>query len=391
VKNIRSTVAVGFFLAGFACAQCAAEEVIKIGVVTPLSGTYAGVGQPVRWGLELAAREINEAGGIGNRRVVLLFEDEEANPSVAVQKAERLFQVEKVDFLTGMVNSGSTLAVGQLGERNNKLVSTTVSFADSITGEKCSPNVFRVNARAEQQSNALTYWLGKEKPGARVFAIGPDYEMGRSSVAAFKTGAAKNKVETVGEVFAPLDSKDYSQYFGQLRAARPDTIYTSVAGNDAVRLLTQLNEFGILRGVQVVGSSGTLTSQNIQAVGKASEGYITGSGYSPKLDTPANKRFVDAYRGMFKTDPDLFAADSYGLLYAYKAAVEKAGSTDTDRVRDALSGLSWETPQGLKTIRAGDHQAMQPMYIVKVRDGQFDVIGEVRADDAIGPDTCTRF
>ena len=391
MKIIRSTAAASFLLAGFASAQCAAGEPIKIGVVTPLSGTYAGVGQPVRWGLELAAREINEAGGIGNRRVVLLFEDEEANPSVAVQKAERLFQVEKVDFLTGMVNSGSTLAVGQLGERNNKLVSTTVSFADSITGEKCSPNVFRVNARAEQQSNALTHWLGKEKPGARVFAIGPDYEMGRSSVAAFKTGAAKNKVETVGEVFAPLDSKDYSQYFGQLRAARPDTIYTSVAGNDAVRLLTQLNEFGILRGVQVVGSSGTLTSQNIQAVGKASEGYITGSGYSPKLDTPANKRFVDAYRGMFKTDPDLFAADSYGLLYAYKAAVEKAGSTDTDKVRDALSDLSWETPQGLKTIRAGDHQAMQAMYIVKVRDGQFDVIGEVQADDAIGPDTCTRF
>ena len=144
-------------------------------------------------------------------------------------------------------------------------------------------------------------------------------------------------------------------------------------------------------GYSVVGSSGTLTSQNIQAVGKASEGYITGTGYSPKLDTPANKRFVDAYRGMFKTNPDLFAADSYGLLYAYKAAVEKAGSTDTDRVRDALRGLSWETPQGLKTIRAGDHQAMQPMYIVKVRDGQFDVIGEVPADDAIGPDTCSRF
>jgi len=391
VKNIRSTAAASFILAGLACAQCAAEEAIRIGVVTPLSGTYAGVGQPVRWGLELAAREINEAGGIGNRRVVLLFEDEEANPSVAVQKAERLFQVEKVDFLTGMVNSGSTLAVGQLGERNNKLVSTTVSFADSITAEKCSPNVFRVNARAEQQSNALTYWLGKEKSGARVFAIGPDYEMGRSSVAAFKTGAAKNKVETVGEVFAPLDSKDYSQYFGQLRAARPDTIYTSVAGNDAVRLLTQLNEFGILPGVQVVGSSGTLTSQNIQAVGKASEGYITGTGYSPKLDTPANKRFVDAFRGMFKTNPGLFAADSSGPLYAYKAAVEKAGSTDTNRVRDALRGLSWETPQGLKTIRAGDHQAMQPMYIVKVRDGQFDVIGEVPADDAIGPDTCSRF
>lgn len=368
-----------------------AQDAIKIGVVTPLSGTYAAVGQPVRWGLELAAEEINAAGGINKRPVALLFEDEEANPAVAVQKAERLFQSEKVDFLTGMVNSGSTLAVGQLAERNNKLASTTVSFADSITGEKCSPNLFRFNARAEQQSFALTNWLGKEKPKAKVFAIGPDYEMGRSSVSAFKAGAERNKVAVVGEVFAPLDSKDYSQYLGQVRAARPDTIYTSVAGNDTVRLLTQLEEFGILRSTSIVGSSGTITSQNIKAVGKAAEGYITGTAYSPKIDTPENKKFLEAYRAKFKADPDLFAADSYSLMYAYKAAVEKAGSTETDKVRDALRGLTWSSPSGARTVRAGDNQTMLPMYIVKINEGQFDIVGTVAADDAIGPDACKRF
>jgi branched-chain amino acid transport system substrate-binding protein len=391
MKNIKQIMMHGLFFALGVSTQAFAEEPIKIGVVTPLSGTYAGIGQPVRWGLELAAHEINDAGGVSGRKLVLLFEDEEANPAVAVQKAERLFQVEHVDFLTGMVNSGSTLAVGQLGERNDKLVSTTVSFADSITADKCSPNVFRVNARAEQQSNALTSWIGKDKPGAKVFAIGPDYEMGRSSVAAFKAGAAKNKIETVGEVFAPLDSKDYSQYFGQIRASRPNLIYTSVAGNDTVRLLNQLEEFGLLRGVDIVGASGTITSQNLAAIGAAAEGYVTGTGYSPKIETPENKKFVEAFRAMYKTDPDLFAADSYGLLYAYKSAVEKAGSTETDKVRAALRGLSWSTPQGQKTIRAGDNQAVQQMYIVKIKGGQFDVVGTVAAEDAIGPDRCERF
>lgn len=391
MKNIKQIMMHGLFFALGVSTQAFAEEPIKIGVVTPLSGTYAGIGQPVRWGLELAAHEINDAGGVSGRKLVLLFEDEEANPAVAVQKAERLFQVEHVEFLTGMVNSGSTLAVGQLGERNDKLVSTTVSFADSITADKCSPNVFRVNARAEQQSNALTSWIGKDKPGAKVFAIGPDYEMGRSSVAAFKAGAAKNKIETVGEVFAPLDSKDYSQYFGQIRASRPNLIYTSVAGNDTVRLLNQLEEFGLLRGVDIVGASGTITSQNLAAIGAAAEGYVTGTGYSPKIETPENKKFVEAFRAMYKTDPDLFAADSYGLLYAYKSAVEKAGSTETDKVRAALRGLSWSTPQGQKTIRAGDNQAVQQMYIVKIKGGQFDVVGTVAAEDAIGPDRCERF
>mgnify|MGYP006279664935 FL=1 len=368
-----------------------AQSPIKIGVVTPLSGTYAPIGQQVRWGLELAARDINAAGGISGRKLELIFEDEEANPSVAVQKAEKLFQVEKVDFLTGTVNSASTLAVAQLAERNSKLAATTVSFADSITTDKCSPNMFRVNARAEQQSVALAAWLARSKPKARVFYLGPDYEMGRSTVAAFKASAEKSGAESAGEVFAPLDSKDYSQYFGQIRAARPQVIYTSVAGNDTVRLFTQMHDFGLLSNITMVGASGTVTSQNIGAMGQAAEGFATGVGYSPQIDNPGNKKFVEAFRAANKADPDLYGADSYGVLFAYKAAVEKAQSTETDKVRDALRGLKWQTPQGEKTIRAGDHQAMQPMYVVRVTKGKFDIVDQVPADQAIGPDACTRF
>jgi branched-chain amino acid transport system substrate-binding protein len=389
---VMTTFAAGLLaataLSGGAFAQ---SGPIKIGVVTPLSGTYTPIGQQVRWGLELAAKEINAAGGIAGRQVNLLFEDEEANPSVAVQKAEKLFQVEKVDFLTGTVNSGSTLAVAQLAERNAKLAATTVSFADSITTDKCSPNMFRVNARAEQQSVALAAWLAKEKPKAKVYYLGPDYEMGRSTVAAFKSSAEKTGSATGGEVFAPLDSKDYTQYFGQIRATRPQVLYTSVAGNDTVRLLTQLQDFGLLSGLTVVGASGTVTSQNITAIGAAAEGFATGVGYSPQIDSPANKTFVAAFRAANKTDPDLYGADSYGLLFAYKAAIEKAGSTETDKVREALRGLSWQTPQGTKTIRAGDHQAMQPMYVVRVTKGKFDIIDNVSSENAIGPDACTRF
>ena len=386
-----ASIAAGLLAATALVSAAQAQTAIKIGVVTPLSGTYAPIGQQVRWGLELAARDINAAGGIAGRKVDLIFEDEEANPSVAVQKAEKLFQVEKVDFLTGTVNSASTLAVAQLAERNSKLAATTVSFADSITTDKCSPNMFRVNARAEQQSVALAAWLAKAKPNSKVFYLGPDYEMGRSTVAAFKTSAEKNGAQSSGEVFAPLDSKDYTQYFGQIRAARPQVVYTSVAGNDTVRLFTQLQDFGLLSNLTIVGASGTVTSQNISAMGQAAEGFATGVGYTPQIDSPENKKFVDAFRAANKTDPDLYGADSYGVLFAYKAAVEKAGSTDTDKVREALRGLQWQTPQGMKTIRAGDHQAMQPMYVVRVTKGKFDIVDQVPAEKAIGPDACTRF
>jgi branched-chain amino acid transport system substrate-binding protein len=364
---------------------------IRIGVVTPLSGTYAGIGQQVKWGLDLAAAQINASGGVMGRKLELLYEDEEANPAVATQKAEKLFQVSKVDFLTGTVNSGSTLAVGQVAERNNKLIATTVSFADSITTDKCSPNVFRVNARAGMQSAALADWVAKEKPNANVFYLGPDYEMGRSTVAAFKAAAESKGAKTVGEVFAPLDNKDYSPFFGQIRAARPTVIYTSVAGNDTVRLFSQMDEFGVNRNVQVVGASGSVTSQNLPAIGKAAEGYVTGVGYAASLDTPENKKFVAEFLAEAKVEPDLYGTDSYGVLFFYKAAVEKAKSVETDKVRTAMRGLQWATPQGMKTLRAGDHQAMQDMYAVRVTSGKFAIVGKVPADAAIGPDTCTRF
>lgn len=284
-KNTFSRSAIAFTLVtgvtGFSPAIAA--DPIKIGVVTPLSGTYASLGQQVRWGIELATKEINAAGGIMGRQVELLFEDEEANPAVATPKAEKLFQVEKVDFLTGTVNSASTLAVGQVAERNDRLIATTVSFSDAITGERCSPNVFRVNAKAGQQSVALASWMSQSIPDAKVFYLGPDYEMGRSTVQAFKTAAENKGAKTVGEVFAPLGNKDYSPFFGQIRAARPNVMYTSVAGNDTVRLFNQLFEYGLNRNLTIVGASGTVTSQNMDAMGKNSEGFTTGVGYSVDL------------------------------------------------------------------------------------------------------------
>jgi branched-chain amino acid transport system substrate-binding protein len=385
------TIHCGAILLALLTTSASAQNAIRIGVVTPLSGTYAGIGQQVKWGLDLAAAQINAGGGVMGRKLELIYEDEEANPAVAVQKAEKLFQVNKVDFLTGTVNSGSTLAVGQLAERNNRLIATTVSFADSITADKCSPNVFRVNARAGMQSAALADWLAQTKPNANVFYLGPDYEMGRSTVAAFKSAAEAKGSKTVGEVFAPLDNKDYSPFFGQIRAAKPAVIYTSVAGNDTVRLLSQMDEFGLNRNVQVVGASGTVTSQNLPAIGKAADGFVTGVGYSTSLDSAENRKFVADFEAATKNQPDLYGADSYGVLFFYKAAVEKAMSVDTDKLREAMRGIQWPSPQGMKTMRAGDHQAMQDMYAVRVKGGKFEIVGKVAAAAAIGPDTCTKF
>jgi branched-chain amino acid transport system substrate-binding protein len=369
-----------------------AADPIKVGVVTPLSGSYAPIGKQVRWGAELAVKEINATGGVQGRPFELLFEDEEANPPVAVRKSEKLLQQDKVDLLTGTVNSGSTLAVGQVAERNNRILVTTVSYAPSITGAQCNPNVFRVNANAFMQSNALTSWLAKNVSGKRYFFIGPDYEMGRSSISAFQDDIKRLGGTDAGSAFPPLGAKDFTPYVGQIRSARPDVIMTATAGNDTVRLLTQLKEYGILSNkLTLAGSAGAVTQENIGAMGGAGEGFLSAAGYSIDIDTPANKKFVAAFKKEFQSDPDLFAADTYGLFYLLKLAIEKAGSTDEQKLRSAMEDATWETPQGTKKMRKGDHQAIVDMVVVKVTGNDFQTVGKVAGDEAVGPDKCEKF
>jgi branched-chain amino acid transport system substrate-binding protein len=369
----------------------ATAQDIKIGVLAPATGPFTAIGTiDVKNGLELAAKEINDAGGVLGRKLVLIYEDGESNPAAATQKAEKLFQVEKVDFLTGTVHSGVTLAVGQVAERNGRLMATTVSFSNAITGDKCSPNVFRVNPSAGMQAAALALWTAQQKKEPNIFYLGPDYEMGRSTVAEFKKKAGELGAKEVGEVYAPLNAKDFSQYFGQIRAAKPDILYTSTAGTDSSRFITQLQEYGVT-GFQLIGASSAVTTENIGAMGKAAENFVTGAGYSAEIDTPANKAFVEKFRAATKRDPNLYAADSYGVLYFYKAAAEKAKSIETDKLREAMRGISWDTVQGKKTMRAGDHQAIMDMYAVQVKEGKFKILAKVEGEKAVGPDTCTRW
>jgi branched-chain amino acid transport system substrate-binding protein len=369
-----------------------AQGSIKVGVVTPLSGTYAPIGKQVRWGAELAVKHINAAGGVNGRKFELVFEDEEANPPVAVRKAEKLLQQDKVDLLTGTVNSGSTLAVGQVAERNDRILVTTVSYATSITGAQCNPNVFRVNANAYQQSAALTAWLTKNASGKKYYFVGPDYEMGRSTITAFQNDIKRLGGADVGSTFPPLGAKDFSTYLGPIRAAQPDVIITATAGNDTVRLLSQLKEYGMLNSkLTLAGAAGAVTQENIGAMGGAAEGFLSAAGYSADIDTPANKAFVAAFKKEYNADPDLFGADTYGLFFLFKQAIEKAGGTDTAKLRATIEDMSWDTPQGVKTVRKGDHQAVVDMVIVKVINNEFKTVGQVPGKDAIGPDTCERF
>ena len=218
--------------------------------------------------------------------------------------------------------------------------------------------------------------------------------MGRSTVAAFKAAAEAKGAKTVGEVFAPLDNKDYSPFFGQMRSPRPAVLYTSVAGNDTVRLFTQMAEFGVNRNVQVVGASGTVTSQNLAAIGKAAEGFVTGVGYSPDIDSAGEQEVRRRLRGR-----------GQGRARPVRRRfLRRAVSSTRPRWRrpraptptscaTAMRGLQWATPQGMKT-----HARRRPpgdaghVRGAASTNGKFKIVGKVGGRRRpIGPDTCTKF
>jgi branched-chain amino acid transport system substrate-binding protein len=216
--------------------------------------------------------------------------------------------------------------------------------------------------------------------------------MGRSTIAAFQDDIKRLGGTNVGATYPPLGAKDFTPYVGQIRAARPDVILTATAGNDTVRLLTQLKEYGLLsEKLTLGGAAGAVTQENIGAMGGAAEGFLSAAGYSIDIDTPANKKFVAMFKKEFQSDPDLFGADTYGLFYLFKQAIEKAGSAETAKVRTAMEDATWETPQGTKKIRKGDHQAIIDMVIVKVKGSDFQTVGKVPGIDAVGPDQCEKF
>lgn len=388
----RNQLLAAVAILGLSANAAAAQDVFKVGILTPNTGTYAKLGQQQTWAYELAADEINADGGILGHKIEFVREDSEANPKVATQKAEKMIEVDDVTLIVGTVSSGASLAVGQVAERFGANMVTSTSWSDAITGDKCSPSAFRVNARAGQMANGLAKWLGQNFKGKRIAYVGPDYEMGRNTVSAFKQLAEEEGLVSATEIFAPLETPDYSPFFGQIRGSQAEVLFAPMAGEDSVRFFTQLADFGLNKQFRLTGGGGTITPAELPAIGDAADGFTFATGYAASIDTPANKAFVEKYRERSGgEDPTLYAADGYGILYLVKAAAEKAGSLEPMAVQEAMRGMSWETPQGTKTIRAGDNQAVMPMYVVQINGGAFEVVDTVEGEAAIGEDTCARW
>jgi urea transport system substrate-binding protein len=369
-KTLRHTLTLTLVASAAALATAKAEEPIKIGVPVGLSGANSVVAPSVVQSAELAVEEINKAGGVLGRKLALEVADDGSGAAGAQKAFDSLVFQKKVDVLISMETSAARNAGLPIVQRG-KVPFIYTSFYE---GRSCSPYML-VNAWVpEQQVPPVVDHFMSAYNAKTFFLIGSDYAFGRGMLKFTKDYIEKKGGKVIGDEYLPMDGTDWTPILSKLRSSGADALITSTAGGAPnVTLTKQLRAAGIkLPYGNLAVDEGTAKS-----MGPDAEGIFISASYVTSIGSPKNKAFLDAMKAKFgdglKTPNDL-SVPQYEAIYAYKAAVEKAGSTKAPAVVQALSEVSFTGPRGTITMNK-QHHAPLTMYLGQVRgDGSVTVI-----------------
>ena len=361
-------------LLGTAWAQ---EKPIKLGVMFVSSGPMGGYGKHGFQAVQLAVDEINAAGGILGRKVTALTADSKMQPPVGVGIAKKYILEDKVDFMIGPTSSGVAAALSPVITEHKMILVLTQAAADSLTGAQFNPYMFSTLSNAMMHSRAGAYFVA-DKPYKRWMCIGPNYNYGWDSWASFKSKLKelRPEVEFVGELWPKLTEPDYREFIKKIIDAKPDAVWSPLWGMDAVNFIKQALPTKLFENVKFAFPDGAAL-ETLAPLGKdMPDGiYVAARYFFLTPDSDMNRKFVKSYYDRFKEWPDYMAEETYAGVYFIKAAVERSGTTDTQKVIQAVEKepLAWETTEGWKIIRAQEHSVVEDV-----------VWGETKYNDKYG-------
>lgn len=359
---IRRTITLALASVAFATASYAADP-IKIGVPVGLSGANSVVAPSVVQAAELAVEEINAKGGVLGRPLELEIADDASGAAGAQKAFDSLVFQKEVDVLISMETSAARNAGLPIVTKGD----VPYIYTSFYEGKSCNPNLF-VNAWVpEQQVPPLVdNFIGKQG-ASKFFLIGSDYAFGRGMLEFARAYIEKSGASVVGEEYLPMDGSDWTAVISKLKSSGADAIITSTAGGAPnVTLTKQLRSSGVtLPYGNLAVDEGTAKSMGAEA-----GGIFLSASYVTSIDSPENKAFLAAMEKKFGTDlrtPNDLSVPQYEAIYLYKAAVEKAGSTETASVLEALPSVSVAGPRGTISM-SKQHHAPLTMYLGQVQD-----------------------
>lgn len=355
-------LSIGALMAGSACAA----DQVKVGLLSTLSGPGAGLGVDIRDGFNLAVKHMN--GKIGNLPAEVVVVDDQQNPEVAKQTAERLLKRDKVDFMTGTVFSNVMLAVGQPAFQNKTFFISPNAGPSQYAGAQCNPYFFNVS----QQNDALHEAAGKtmqDKGFKRVALIAPNYPAGKDSIAGFKRFY---KGEIGMETYTALNQLDYGAELSKMRAANVDGVYIFLPGGLGVNFIKQFVGAGLSKDMTLYAPGFSADEDVIRAVGESMLGTFNTSQWAHDLDNAANKKFVADFQKEFGRMPSLYASHGYDAAKLMDAAVRdvKGKLDDKAALRKALEAAKFESVRGAFKFNT-NHLPVQDYYLrVVTKDAQ---------------------
>jgi len=356
-------------------------QAVKIGELNSYK-VFAAFLEPYKKGMELAVEEINASGG---PKLELVVRDDGGTPGDAVRVAEELIAREKVNVLMGTFASNVGLAVSNLAAQRKVLFLASEPLTDKIVWENGNRYTFRLRPSTYMQVAMLVPEAAKLKK-KRWALVYPNYEYGQSAAASFKKllSQAQPGVEFVTEQAPALGKIDAGAVTQALADAKPDAIFSALFAADLQKFVREGNTRGLFKDRPVVNLLAGEPEYLDTLKDETPEGWwVTGYPW-PDINTPEHRKFRDAYQKRWNDYPRQGSVVGYTAVYAVAEAVKKAGSTDTEKLVEALKGLKMQTPFGPITWRAIDHQSTMGAFVGQLakKDGKGVMVNWRYADGA---------
>lgn len=368
ILGVLSAVILALTLAS--CSKAESNSV-KIGGIFPLSGQVAVYGVECKNGVDLAIEEINAAGGINGKPVVLVSEDDEGNPDKTVNAFKKLSTKDGVKIVIGSLTSGCTQAITTLSQASKVVQIAPAATAPAITdaGDFIFRACFIDPFQGTVGGKFAAETLGKKR-AAILYDIGNDYSVGLADN--FKIAFTKAGGSIVSEESYATNDKDFNAQLTKIKNANPDVVYLPDYYGTVALIAKQLRAQGI--NVPMVGADGWdgLTSN---AGDEVLGGYYSNH-YAVDSTEPAVKKFVESFRAKYNKDPNSFAALGYDCVYLIRDAIVAAGAEDSIAVRDALAKTDGDYVTGHLTFdeKHNPIKSAVMLELVKADDGTLKTV-----------------
>lgn len=365
-KRLAPVALAGVLLASLP-APAPAQTPIKIGASLSVTGTYAQPGTYQKEGYELCADHVNAKGGLLGRKIEFVFYDDQSTPATGVRLYEKLITEDKVDAVMGPYSSPITEAVANVSEKYQKVMVSPLAATTSIF-KKGRKYIFMVISPAEGYLEGLIDLAAKR--GLKTVAVlNEDTLFTKASATGVVELAKKKGMQVVFQEAYPKGNTDFSAMLTKVKAANPDVIAASTYFDDAVAITRQMKELNVsakMYGVTVGGDLPKfydLLKQNAEYVYGATQWEST-------LPYPGQKEFVESYQKKFNREPVYHSAAGYAGCVIYAEGVRRAGTLDSDKVREQLLKLETKTFFGDYKVEPDGFQVAHKMVLFQWQDGK---------------------